>query len=253
MRFRITVKGTPLLAFLKEMPFFLRTYHEIKRQARESREEFPFGDFYPCLEDRHKESGEASGHYFHQDLLVASMIFNSKPERHVDVGSSMNFVAHVASFREVEVFDIRGQRSLFENIRFRRLDLMEEGFDLVDYCDSVSCLHVLEHLGLGRYGDRVDYEGHLKGWKNIHAMLRRGGKFYFSAPIGPQRVEFNAHRVFSLRYLLGLMEGRYRVDSFSYVNDKGDLVRDADLSSADAVGKNFSCHYGCGIFELTKA
>jgi len=184
--------------------------------------------------------------------LVASMIFNSKPERHVDVGSSMNFVAHVASFREVEVFDIRGQRSLFENIRFRRLDLMEEGFDLVDYCDSVSCLHVLEHLGLGRYGDRVDYEGHLKGWKNIHAMLRRGGKFYFSAPIGPQRVEFNAHRVFSLRYLLGLMEGRYSVDSFSYVDDKGDLFRDADLS-ADAVGKNFNCRYGCGIFELTKA
>jgi hypothetical protein len=49
------------------------------------------------------------------------------------------------------------------------------------------------------------------------------------------------------------MEGRYRVDSFSYVDDEGDLVRDADLSSADAVGKNFNCHYGCGIFELTKA
>jgi len=251
VRFRILIKGTPLFPFLREMPFFLKTYHEIKKQARQRQGDFPFGNLYPCLEDRYQESGEASGHYYHQDLLVASKIYGRKPLKHVDIGSSMNFVAHVASFREIEVLDIREQRSSFENIRFRRLDLMDKNFDLIDYCDSVSCLHVLEHFGLGRYGDRVDYDGHLLGWENIYKMLQKGGTFYFSVPIGEQRIEFNAHRVFSIAYLLSLIEGKYKIESFSYVNDAGDLFRDAELSG-ESIKNNFNCHYGCGIFELTK-
>jgi len=251
MRFRILIKGTPLFSFLREMPFFLKTYHEIKKQARQRQGDFPFGNLYPCLEDRYQTSGEASGHYYHQDLLVASKIHGHKPLRHVDIGSSMNFVAHVASFREIEVLDIREQRSSFENIRFRRLDLMDRNFDLIDYCDSVSCLHVLEHFGLGRYGDRVDYDGHLLGWENIYKILQKGGKFYFSVPIGEQRIEFNAHRVFSVKYLLELIARKYHIDSFSYVNDEGNLKQDAELTE-EAIRTNFKCNYGCGIFELTK-
>ena len=82
-------------------------------------------------------------------------------------------------------------------------------------------------------------------------MLKRGGRFYFSVPIGKQRIEFNAHRIFSVRYLVELLEDEYEIDSFSYVNDKGDLIRDVPLSSQDA-DNNYSCDYGCGIFELTK-
>lgn len=241
----------PLLSFIKGMPFFLKTYNEIRKQARRSKGDFPFGKTYPCLEDRYKESGEASGHYFHQDLLVATKIFKNKPDKHVDIGSSTNFIAHIACFLEIEVFDIRDLSPITDNIRFRRFDLMSEEMDLADYCDSISCLHVLEHFGLGRYGDRIDYNGYLTGWENIYRMLRRGGKFYFSVPIGEQRIEFNAHRVFSVSYLLKLIEEKYKIDSFSYVNDLGNLVKDAPLDEA-SVRNNFSCHYGCGIFELTK-
>jgi predicted SAM-dependent methyltransferase len=121
----------------------------------------------------------------------------------------------------------------------------------VDYCDSLSCLHALEHFGLGRYGDKIDYQGHKRGWNNLYKILKKGGKLYFSVPIGTQRIEFNAHRVFSMDYLLKMIEGRYKIDSFSYVNDAGDLVKNAELND-DLVKTNFSCHYGCGIFELTK-
>ena len=251
MRFRIIIKGMPLLAFIRGMPYFLATYHEIKRQARQSARDFPFGKIYPFLEDRYQESGQASGHYYHQDLLVAGKIFGNGPVKHVDVGSSTNFIAHVASFREIEVLDIRKSKSSHQNIISKQCDVMAEDFDLADYCDSVSCLHVLEHFGLGRYGDRVDYNGHLSGWENIGRMLKKGGKFYFSVPIGKQRIEFNAHRVFSIRYLLSLMERKYRIDSFSYVDDAGDLVKDAVLEPA-LIDSNFGCSYGCGIFELTK-
>ncbi|HET6459737.1 MAG TPA: DUF268 domain-containing protein [Syntrophales bacterium] len=253
MRLRFIVKGMPLSSFVRGMPSFLRDYLEIRRQAKQSGMAFPFDKFYPWMEDKYEKSGIASGHYFHQDLLVANRIFTNKPVKHVDIGSLIGgFVAHVASFREIEVFDIRELSVWMQNITFRRLDIMDKDFALVDYCDSVSCLHALEHFGLGRYGDRVDYNGHILGWNNIYKMLSKGGKCYFSVPIGPQRIEFNAHRVFSLEYILkNMVSDRYEVDTFSYVDDKGDLVRDAVLDES-SVRDSFSLNYGCGIFELTK-
>ena len=128
---------------------------------------------------------------------------------------------------------------------------MDSNFDLKNYCDSVSSLHAIEHFGLGRYGDKLDYNGHLKGLKNIYEMLKKGGKFYFSVPIGPQRIEFNAHRIFSVKYLIELINDKYYIDSFSYVDDEGDLFRDIPLHS-NRIENNFSCKYGCGILELTK-
>ena len=70
-------------------------------------------------------------------------------------------------------------------------------------------------------------------------------------PIGPQRLEFNAHRVFSILYIIDLFKNKYRIDSFSYVDDKGDLHENVELSSDD-IANNYGCHYGCGIFEMTK-
>jgi len=235
-----------------EIPQFLRDYAELKRQQKQSFVAFPFGEMYPCLDDRGSSAGSAKGHYFHQDLLVARRIFANAPKKHVDVGSRVDgFVAHVAAFRDIEVLDVRPLTSNIPNVCFRQVDLMAPlSPELVGYCDSLSCLHALEHFGLGRYGDTVDFEGHLKGLSNLKRLVAGGGKFYLSVPIGPQRIEFNAHRVFSVETLLSLVP-EFRVDAFSYVNDLGDLHESAALVQ-DAVADNFGCRYGCGILELTK-
>jgi len=123
--------------------------------------------------------------------------------------------------------------------------------DMIDAYDSISSLHAIEHFGLGRYGDPVDYYGHLKAIDNITKILRKEGRFYFSAPIGKQRIEFNAHRVFSVQYLMDLFAKNYVVDSFSYVDDNGDLYTEIDLKRSD-VSNSFGCNFGCGIFELKK-
>ena len=237
---------------LKGCPLYLRDLQTFKQQ-RGGDISFRLGKLHPCLSDRFSESGTAKGHYFHQDLLVSRRIFINKPELHVDVGSRIDgFVAHVASFRDIEVFDIRPLISNIPKIKFIRADLMGTiGEDLIDYCDSLSCLHALEHFGLGRYGDPVKYDGYLHGLSNMYKILKQNGKFYFSVPIGPQRIEFNAHRVFSLEYLLNLFEGKYHVDYFSYVDDQGDLNKNANLTN-DKIKNNFGCFYGCGIFEMTK-
>ncbi|MCB9427106.1 MAG: DUF268 domain-containing protein [Flavobacteriales bacterium] len=206
----------------------------------------------PILTDKNDEAGILKGHYFHQDLHVAKLIYKTNPKKHVDIGSRTDgFVAHVASYREIELIDIRDIKSNVKNIAFRQADLMKLPPDLINYCDSISSLHAIEHFGLGRYGDPIDYFGYLKAIDNITKILKKGGCFYFSVPIGPQTVEFNAHRVFSIKYLISLLSENFTINSFSYVDDVGDFHEDVQLSD-ESINSNFKCHFGCGIFALVK-
>lgn len=162
-------------------------------------------ELLPCLHDWYEEGGTTKSEYFWQDLLVARRIFEAKPEKHVDVGSLVGgFVAHVASFREIEVFDVRPISRQIPGVTFKQADLMQPVAGMANYCDSLSCLHALEHFGLGRYGDPVDPGGFERGFANMAALLKNDGVFYLSVPVGVERVEFNAHRVFDPRTIVKL-------------------------------------------------
>ncbi len=207
--------------------------------------------FYPILDDYGDTAGVAKGHYFHQDLLVASFLHEKNPERHIDVGSRVDgFVAHVAAFREIDVFDIRElQQSEHKNIRFKQSDFMRD--DSIDLADSVSCLHAIEHFGLGRYGDPIDVNGHVKGVDNLVRMLKSNGHLYISFPIGKvDQVFFNAHRVFHPESILEFESVKKNLElvRFDYVDDAGDLHLDSLIS--DTVGK---LKYGCGIYTFCKS
>ena len=230
----------------------LRDYKEFKKQFKKQ-QDFKSVGFYPILADRYDAAGVASGHYFHQDLYVANKIFTANPHRHVDVGSRIDgFVAHVASFREIEILYIRHIESKSRNLTFMQADLMSEQFQFPVKTTSLSSLHAIEHFGLGRYGDPMDLDGHKKGIKNLSNCLTPGGTLYISTPIGQPRIEFNAHRVFGISYLMDLFaSNQLSLKQFSYVNDIGDLVENADPFSVEGK-KNFGLKYGCGIFELIK-
>jgi len=183
---------------------------------------------------------------------MAKVIFQNNPKIHVDIGSRIDgFIAHLAVFREVEIFDIRSLDYPIPNVKFVRADLTALPAQLHNYCDSISSLHVIEHIGLGRYGDSIDYYGHIKSLKSIHAILKKSGKFYFSTPIGPQRIEFNAHRVFNVGYLIKILTELFQIEKFHYIDDKGCFFENIPLQK-DKIENNFGCHYGCGIFELIK-
>lgn len=206
----------------------------------------------PCLTDRYEKSGSTRTHYFHQDLHVARKIFQNSPQKHVDIGSRVDgFVAHVASYRPIEVFDIRPLDHNLPNITFTQCDLMSPPQDLYEYTDSLSCLHALEHFGLGRYGDPIDPNGHLKGLKNISSILKSGGILYLSVPIGPERIEFNANRVFSIQTILQMTQHDFTLVDFSYVDDQGNMNTVLDLEIVQKE-KSFNQFFGCGIFEFKK-
>lgn len=228
----------------------LRRFRSLQPQSRSRIE---FGKLYPCIDDYRTESGTASGHYFHQDLIVAQRIFETNPKRHVDVASRVDgFVAHIAVFREIEIFDIRPLTTTARNIVFRRCDIMAEiESEYINYCDSLSCLHALEHFGLGRYGDSLNPDGHLKGLDNLHRILRSDGTLYLAVPIGPHRIEFNAHRVFGVPQLLHMVSERFAIRRFSFVDDTGELHDNVKLTNSNSEN-HFGCWFGLGILELRK-
>ena len=207
---------------------------------------------FPILYDYADQAGSARGHYFHQDLLVASLSHQAKPLRHIDVGSRVDgFVAHVAAFRPIEIMDVRPlQGTGHENIRFLQADLMQETNAPTEIADSVSCLHTLEHFGLGRYTDPLMPDGHRRGFVNLLRMLKPGGTFYISFPIAAQtQVCFNAHRIFAPREILEWPTGGCRLEllRFDYVDDAGDLHQNVNLHTAE-----IRDGYGCGIYVFRK-
>lgn len=210
----------------------------------------------PCLHDRYEEGGTTKNEYFWQDLLVARWIFEAKPQRHVDVGSRVDgFVAHVASFRDIEVFDVRPISTQIPGVVFKQADLMHSG-SLPNvgggYCDSLSCLHAIEHFGLGRYGDPIDPTGHERGIANMALLLQPGGTFYLSTPIGRERVEFNANRVFDPRSIIRLAETHGLVLHQMTVIERGGVVREVQ-AIPDTVQALAEATYNLGIFVFTKA
>ncbi len=242
--------------FLTALPLFVEDYHRFRKNKNRHPNIFIWGNSFPCLNDRSQNSGEISGHYFYQDSYVARKIFLANPQKHLDIGSRIDgFISILAAFREVEVLDIRPLPIEIENVSFQLADIVEDlPAYLHSYCDSLSCLHTIEHLGLGRYGDPIDYDGYIKGLRNITKILKPNGLLYVSVPIGPQRIEFNAHRVFSVRYFLDLLTPDYSVLEFSYIdsdNNVSTLFKNVKLDENN-IHNNFGCEYGCGIFIAKK-
>lgn len=231
---------------LRGLPRFFADWYQFRKEYKGQL------DLLPCLYDWYEEGGATKNEYFWQDLYVARNIFISNPEKHVDIGSRIDgFVAHVASFREIEIFDIRPVTSLIPGVIFRQANLMNPPDSLAEYCDSLSCLHALEHFGLGRYGDPIDPHGYSAGLSNMTGILRPGGMFYLSVPIGKERVEFNAHRIFDPVSLLRLAAANGLIlKEFAWIGASRNFVQ-STCPEQDIVelGK---LHYTLGIFTFVK-
>lgn len=209
-------------------------------------------ELFPCLHDWHEEGGSTKEEYFWQDLHVARKIYLANPTKHVDIGSQINgFVAHVACFREIEIFDIRPVTTKIPGVVFRQADMMNPPESLVEYCDSLSCLHALEHFGLGRYGDPLDPVGYAAGLKNMVSLLRTGGMFYLSVPVGIERIEFNAHRIFDPSVLVQLAAANNLIlKEFAWIGTSRTLTQSANMEQD--MNMLALQRYALGIFTFNK-
>lgn len=207
-------------------------------------------DFYPCLFDKSAATG-IDTHYFHQALWAFRHIRESGAPKHIDVGSEVNFVGLLTTITDVTFVDIR---PLFLSIpNYHGLSGSITALPFEDRSiPSFSCLHVIEHIGLGRYGDPIDPDGSRKAATEIARVLAPGGRAYVSAPIGRSRVQFNGQRVFSIGELIGMFSP-LQLAEFSMVTARGALVERADPATADIgeTGAGLDC--GLGMFVFTRA
>jgi hypothetical protein len=195
----------------------------------------------PQLLDR-TETTPFDPHYTHQDAWAAREVFRRRPDRHVDVGSRITFVVGLTAFTAVTFVDLRP------------LDVEVPGLEVVAgtvlglpfedrSVESLSCLHVAEHIGLGRYGDPLDPEGTRKAARELERVLAPGGALYFSLPVGEPRTEFNAHRVHDPDEIVSFFP-ELRLASFSGVSDEGRWHE--RLTPQDLAGSSWAC--GCYLF-----
>jgi len=237
-----------LFTSLYDTPRFFVNYFRILKSKRGDNS-FSLFPNYPVLGEIYKPGGTIKSHYFIQDLFVARKIYASSTKIHYDIGSRVDgFVAHLATFMEVTVLDIRNIPNTIDGIKFLKFDITNPSNLELNSIESLSSLHVIEHIGLGRYGDQIDYYGHIVALDNIYKIMKIGGVFYFSVPIGKQRIQYNAHRVFSVQYLCDLFKNKWSIVSFSFINDNGELIENQDLNNFDSQ----YIKYGCGIFVLQK-
>ena len=225
--------GLRLPAYLKDW----RTYGELAGGGLRMR------DAYPQLLDR-SPSTPYDPHYFHQSIWAARHIAAERPAEHVDVGSLALFAAMVSVHVPVTFIDIRTLDVALDNFRSVRGSL--ERLPLADRSvRSLSCLHVVEHVGLGRYGDALDPGGTRRACGELERVLAPGGTLYLSTPVGRERVCFNAHRVHDPRTILRYLP-QLELADFEVVDDTGSTRTDLGVEECSAMS------YGCGLFRLRR-
>ncbi len=234
------VAPRPLVGALY-LPRYLRHWRAFSSKARDDRPRV--ADSYPCLGDW-TSTTPFDPHYFYQAAWLARQLAARRPARHVDVGSSAQTIAAVSAITEVLHIDYRPLKAELAGLRCMAGDILALPFDDASV-PSLSCLHVIEHIGLGRYGDAIDPEGSRKAAGELARVLAPGGRLYLSVPVGRQRICFNAHRVFAPETMLDWFAS-LTLESFALVDDDGRFHPAADRAAARGL------EYGCGMFEFSR-
>jgi SAM-dependent methyltransferase len=208
-------------------------------------------EILPCLYDWYEEGGSTNNEYFWQDLHVAQQIHFANPARHVDIGSRIDGLSRAWPVSGNRSARIRPVTSPIPGVVFRQADLMNPPEAFIEYCDSLSCLHALEHFGLGRYGDPIDPHGYAAGLASMARILRPGGQFYLSVPVGNERVEFNAHRIFDPRSLVRLAAANgLLLKGFAWIEAGRTLIQSS--SPEEDMDELSRLRYALGIFTFVK-
>lgn len=233
------IGARPLVGLLG-LPRYLRDW---RRFGRASGQSLSLVDSYPCLTDWQSHT-PFDAHYFYQAAWLARRLRAAGPGRHVDIGSDIRMINVLSAFVPTEFVDYRPLSAELKGLECSAGDLT--GLAREDASiPSLSCLHVVEHVGLGRYGDPVDPEGSRKALAELQRVVAPGGWLYLSVPVGRERVCFNAHRVFDPETIVSALSD-LTLREFSLVDDRCAYRQYLDLAD----GK--SQEYGCGLFVFEK-
>ncbi len=230
-----------ILGFLS-IPKYVRDYLKFNYLVNE-KEVIHFWDSYPCFRDDTSHTS-FDPHYFYQSCWLARQLSSRKALQHVDVASDIRLIGTISGFINTTFIDYRPLQTSLQGLSCTQGDILNLPFP-DESVESLSCLHVIEHIGLGRYGDPLDPDGSIKAAKELSRILKPNGYLYISVPIGRERICFNAHRVFSPNTVIEMFSALSLVD-FSFADDNKNYLDEVNLDSA------INSEYACGMFVFTK-
>lgn len=207
-----------------------------------------FINFYPCLSDRTKTSS-IDFHYFYQSIWAFNRIMLFKKQNHIDIGSDVRFVGMLTNITSVKFVDIRPLKINLKNFTGLDSSILNLPFKS-NLIMSLSCLHVIEHIGLGRYGDPIDPYGPLKASRELQRVLRKNGRLFLSTPIGESMTQFNSQRIFSFQDIVSMFND-LRLIEVSVVDKSGRYIENIDISTFK-FDENTGQDAGLGLFIFEK-
>lgn len=227
---------------------FIGDFVRFRRLAQQITGRFPpeWRNRYPCLRDKTAITG-FDRHYIYHPAWAMRILTRTRPDLHVDIASSLSFVSMASAIVPVQFYDYRPADLVLSNLECRRGDLLALPFPDNSIL-SLSCMHVVEHIGLGRYSDPLDPNGDLKAMRELKRVLAPGGSLLFVVPVGKSTIMFNAHRIYSFDQICDYFS-ELEVKEFTLIPElaeDGPPVRDASRERTNQE------KYGCGCFWLVK-
>jgi len=198
---------------------------------------------YPCLNDKTATTA-FDGHYIYHTAWAARVLAHSKPNKHIDIGSYLYFSTITSAFIPIDFYDYRPVKLELSDLCSKHCDLVNLPFKS-NSIHSLSCMHTIEHVGLGRYGDPIDPNGDLKAIREIRRVTAKKGNLLMVVPIGKKKLQFNAHRIYDYIEFLSYFPD-FKLNQFALVTDTNNFVINPSVAK---INKQI---YGCGCFWLQK-
>lgn len=237
---RYLAKTYNYFLFLKDFFVFM------KMSGNNSRFPVLWSNRYPQLFDK-TETTKFDTHYIYHPAWAVRIIKKINPKFHTDISSTLTFSSILSAFIPVKFYDYRPAGLHLSNLTSKKADLHKLPFN-DGSIESLSCMHTIEHIGLGRYGDPIDHNGDLRAISELKRVLSVGGSLLFVVPIGRPRVMFNAHRIYSYDQIMSYFSD-LNLEEFSLITDnaiKTGIITNATKEMSD------SQEYGCGLFWFKK-
>ena len=185
-------------------------------------------------------------HYVFQSYWAFQKIISIKPKILVDIGSQVQHNALISLIVRIICVDIRPLAEDFINMKQISSDILHLPFPN-NSIEALSCLHVVEHIGLGRYGDKLNPNGTQDSCKELARILMPGGDLFLSLPVGKPRVCFNSHRINDPILIRDFFQSlKLKLKEFSIITDNGSFFPNQNPENY------FDQNYACGCYHFIK-
>ncbi len=226
---------------------FVAEFRQFAALHRAQRTEMPldWSDRWPRLNDR-TEHLPFDAHYIYHTAWAARVLADTRPSKHIDISSLAYFATIASAFVPIDFYDYRPAGIRLDNLTCGAADLCRLPFD-DRAVESISCMHTIEHIGLGRYGDPLDALGDRKALSELQRVVARGGSLLVVVPVGKPRVQYNAHRIYDPHMIENYLP---ELELRSWALLKDDSSTGLELKPTRELA--LQQRYGCGCFHFVR-